>query len=99
MQSSLAPRKKITFTVPHQPIFDHRGPEEWLDDIWRFTSIPSVDATWVAHHHYGAWSIEVEGTEEAMRFVCVALNLHAEQSPWDTTPADQAQALEDLWKS
>jgi hypothetical protein len=36
----------------------------------------------------------VLGDEAALRFACVAFNLHAEQTPWDSTPTEQGEALE-----
>lgn len=85
---------EFTFTVPQQPIFEHRGPATWLDDLARsfardlkvdFFSDDLIDDTWAVH---------VSGDEDVLRFACVALNLHAEQTPWDSTPVEQGEALE-----
>jgi hypothetical protein len=40
------------------------------------------------------WKLTVYGPEWLLRFVCVALNQHALQSPSDPTPAEEANRLE-----
>ena len=84
---------EFTFTVPQQPLFEHRGPATWLDDLARgFTSL-KVD--FFADDLIGStWAVHVSGSEDVLRFAAVALNLHAEQTPWDTTPVEQGAALE-----
>lgn len=82
----------FTFTVADQPLFAHRGPAGWLDDLARFTGIK--DALFAEVLDGKTWHVDVNGDENALRFACVALNLHAEQTPWDSTPVEQGAALE-----
>lgn len=44
--------------------------------------------------HVAGWELECHGTERALRWVCAALNQHAEQSPHDGTPPGEADRLE-----
>lgn len=84
---------EFTFTVPQQPLFAHRGPATWLDDLARSFADLTVD--FFADDLEGdTWSVFVSGSEDVLRFACVALNLHAEQTPWDSTPVEQGEALE-----
>jgi hypothetical protein len=87
--------KTITLKVPDGPMWAHRGPSDYLYDLTAFADLPlqGVDAV----KDTGIWHVRITAAEKPMRLACVALNLHAEQSPWDSTPAEQARALEALW--
>lgn len=83
----------FTFTVPAAtgPLFAHRPAALWLEDLARVAGISGLVAT---DDEDRPELVTVSGPEDALRFACVAFNLHAEQTPWDTTPAEQGAALE-----
>lgn len=90
----------FTFTVPGashrdavtgQGFFGHRAPSTWLEDLARVAGVKSLTAV---EDDNAVDLVTVIGDEDALRFACVAFNLHAEQTPWDTTPTEQGEALE-----
>jgi hypothetical protein len=89
--------KTFTFRIAaYQPLFKHRCPSLWLEDLMRVAGL-DISRVTVNDDDMGddEWKIQVTGDGDVLRFACVALNLHAEQTPWDTTPSEQAMALED----
>lgn len=86
----------FTFTVADQPLFAHRGPGEWLYDLLRIAGhdVSRVGLENEVSEDLSTWLVTVTGTEDVLRFAAVALNLHAEQTPWDSTPVEQGAALE-----
>lgn len=94
MTAATAPIFTFTFRPPtaadQHGFFAHRSPVTWLDDLARVAGV-KVGAI-VEGDVEG--DVTVIGSEDALRFACVAFNLHAEQTPWDSTPVEQAEALE-----
>lgn len=93
------PALSFTFVVPgasnreaagNSGFFGHRTPTAWLEDLARAAGVHLT----VVEDDFAVEAVTVFGDEAALRFACVAFNLHAEQTPWDTTPGDQAEALE-----
>lgn len=76
--------------VASRGFFGHRTPASWLEDLARCAGIPLA----ATEDDFAVERVTVHGDESALRFACVAFNLHAEQAPWDSTPAEQGAALE-----
>lgn len=73
-----------------QDMFAFRTPGEWLGDL---LPMLELDAE-VTDEDDRADTVEVLGSERALRTVCTLLNQHAEQSPGDLTPSMEAERLE-----
>lgn len=86
----LVPGASHADAVASRGFFGHRTPASWLEDLSRFAGIDLA----VAEDDFAVERVTVTGDENALRFACVAFNLHAEQTPWDSTPAEQGAALE-----
>lgn len=91
---------RFTFTVQDGPLWANRSLQEWLDTLLiqagHLTASVGID-TEPHPDDIGDRNeirVNVVGTEGALRFACVALNLQAEQTPWDGTSSMQAKALE-----
>jgi hypothetical protein len=90
------------FAVPHCSLWQYRSPGDWLQDLWQASTGPEGETelcvNWAQDTEVAGvgavWSIHCTGSERALRWVCVALNQHAEQSPGDLTPPEQAERLE-----
>lgn len=85
-----------TFNLPEglvtSPLFKHRALPTWLNDAIRSAGL-APDGDWGSTADYR--KLQVHGfTEPMLRLTCVLLNQHAEQSPCDPTPRDEAARLE-----
>lgn len=90
------PTFSFTFTIEPGPMWEHRSPDVWLHDLAGLAGLTLLATTNTddGEDGNGDLLVTVAGDEPALRFACVALNLHAEQTPWDSTPTEQGAALE-----
>lgn len=92
------------FRMPYLPIglsdnlFQYRNPHDWLVDLCGAAGL-AIEGPEISHFSSrkpgNEFLFDVTGSEQALRFICVALNQHAEQSPSDPTPPTEADRLEE----
>lgn len=89
-----------TFKYPEEldeTLFKYREAGLWAQDLVRASGLGflEVDGPAVADGVAAfTMALTAAGTEAMLRLVCVALNQHAEQSPDDPTPSEEADRLE-----
>ena len=63
---------EFTFLVPQQPIFEHRGPATWLDDLAHSFTTLKVDFfsdDLIATTSNETWAVHVSGNEDVLRSI------------------------------
>lgn len=93
-----------TFKVPVENMGgQNHGPEQWVADalsvagLWddEVAEDDGMDGEKLHFTEVGAhWHVTLVATERALRFLCVLFDLHAEQSPSDSTDPAEATRME-----